>query len=198
MTDQQHSEPMNEPGNQGESGGRIADQGSEPVGQPVADVPAKRRRWPLSSLLLFALSAALGLLAVLLWTGTIRPPAELPPVTPGAIRSVDVVSVLKSAGLDPALDPKLFVPRKELPVPGQGMTVNGAPMLIFVFPDRTAAEAAVSEARKEDILPASLPGDIAVNPGDVTVAQGSNIIVALVGGDDRTREAVRTAIEALP
>jgi hypothetical protein len=164
----------------------------------AASAPPPKKRWPLSSLLLFGLAAILGVLAVLLWTGAIKPLTTPPPVTPGAIRTVDVVSTLRSAGVSAEENPRLFVPRREFEVPGQGIMVEGNPMLLFVFPDREAAEAAVAAADPTNILPARLPGDIEVAPDDVLIAQGSNVAVALVGGDERTRDTVRSTIEGLP
>lgn len=169
-----------------------------PAGAGTSGSATGRKGWPLSSLLLFALAGVLAVLALLLWNGTIRPPAELPPVTPGAIRTVDIVSTLKAAGVPAEIDGKLFVPRREFEVPGQGLRAGGAPLLLFIFPDGQGARAAFEQANPANVLPPTLPGGIEVDPAEVTLAQGSNVVVALVGGDDRTRATVKKVIEGLP
>jgi len=175
------------------------DDARAPLEAPAeADGKPARKGWPLSSLLLFALSAVLAVLALLLWNGTIRPPADAPPVTPGAIRTVDIVSTLKAAGVPAEIDGRLFVPRREFEVPGQGLKAGGAPLLLFIFPDGQTARAAFERADKANVLPPNLPGGVTVDPAEVTLAQGSNVVVALVGGDDRTREIVKSTVEGLP
>ncbi len=159
---------------------------------------APRKGWPLSSLLLFGLSAVLAVLALLLWTGTIRLPAKTPPVTPGAIRSVDVIAALKANGAKAEEAPRMFVPRREFDQPGQGIMVNGTPMLLFIFPDTVAASEAFDGADLGNVLPSSLPGDLPVNPAEVMVVQGSNVVAALAGGDEKTRDIVKRTIEGLP
>ena len=130
--------------------------------ESVTKSTPERKGWPLSSLLLFALSAVLAVVAVLLWTGTVRMPMEKPPVTPGAIRNVDVISTLEAAGADAEAAPKLFVPRREFDQPGQGIMVNGTPMLLFIFPDRQTAESAFAAADLANVLPEKLPDTAAV------------------------------------
>ncbi|MGI9253008.1 MAG: hypothetical protein ACR2J8_04625 [Thermomicrobiales bacterium] len=157
-----------------------------------------KKGWPLSSLLLFAVSGVLALLALLLWTGTIRLPYRTPPVTPGAIKVVDVVSALRAQGLSAEEDQKLFVPIREFPVPGQGLIVEGNPLLLFIFPDPAAAQSAVAAANPGNVLPATLPGGRAVSPDSVVITQGSNVAAALVGGDERVSGIVKSVIEGLP
>jgi len=163
--------------------------------------PSAKKGWPLSSILLLGLAAALALLSVLLYTGTVRigpqtPPP--PPATPGKLQTVDVVEALRAQGLT-AEPSRVFVPIREFKVPGQGVTVNGAPLLVFIFPDPDAAKAAFAAADPANVLPPTLPGGGgAAPPDEVTLAQGSNVAAALVGGDQDTRDKVTTAIEGLP
>ena len=162
----------------------------------------KKKGWPLSSILLLGLAAVLAVLSILLYTGTVRLGASMPPppdATPGAIRTVDVVGALRAQGLTAEPDQRLFVPMREFKVPGQGIRVGDAPLLVFIFDDPATAEAAFAAADPANVLPPTLPGGGGpVQPDEVMLAQGSNIAVALVGGDDATREKVRTAIEGLP
>jgi hypothetical protein len=140
----------------------------------------------------------LGRLTQLLRAGAVEFPTGAPPVTPGAIRTVDVVSTLRAAGLSVEQNQRLFVPQREFEVPGQGIMVEGALMLLFVFPDRAADGAAFAAADPANVLPERLAGAGELDVADVMLAQGSNVVVALAGGDDRTWEIVKATIEGLP
>lgn len=165
-----------------------------------------RRGWPASSIFFLGLSAVLAVLAVLLATGVVRfgpstPPP--PPPTPGQITVIDVVRALEAQGLA-VQQVQQGVPRGAFSAPGQGLTVDGEPAYLFVFPD---PEIAQNEAEGVDpfaVLPASAmptPGPEEIPSPDAApplLVRGSNVVVAMPGGSDDQRAKVRAAIEGLP
>jgi hypothetical protein len=173
---------------------------------PNQTPPPTRRGWPLSSLFFLGLSVVLAVLAVLLFTGAIRfgqttPPP--PPPTAGQIKTIDVVRALQAQGLAVEQQPR-GLPRGEFSAPGQELSVEGLPLYLYIFPSPDVAEQEVAAADPFAVLPAAAmptPGDRDVPAPDGVpplIVQGSNVAVALPGGDDDLRAKVRTAIEGLP
>ena len=170
------------------------------------EAPPPRRGWPLSSLFFLGLSAVLAVLAVLLFTGTLRigqttPPP--PPPTPGQLETIDVVRALQAQGLTVEQRPR-GLPRGEFSAPGQELAVDGQPLYLFIFPNPDVAASEVAAADPLAVAPASTmptPGEGDVPSPDAAppaIVQGSNVVVALPGGDDDLRAKVRAAIEGLP
>ncbi len=175
----------------------------QPGNRPQA---SGRRPLSASSIFFFGLAAVLAVLAVLLATGTVRigpstPPP--PPPTPGQIKVIDVVRALEAQGLA-VQQAKQSVPLGELSAPGQGLTVDGETLYLFVFPDPTTARQEVEAADPYAVLPASAMSEAdraeipTSDPPPPMIVQGSNVAVAMPGGSDEQRAKVRAAIEGLP
>ena len=180
-----------------------------PAGAAVPPEKATARRgMPPSSIFFFALSILLGILAILLATGRIgtsSPPP--PPPTPGDMEEIHVIEALRAQGLAAESEPGLFVPSGAFGEPGQGVRVEGEPLYVFYFDDPEQARAAFAAADPAAVLPPPRGADAAevvgadpvgVSGGDPFLVQGSNVIVAMAGGDEATRSKVRIAIEGLP
>ena len=148
---------------------------------------------------LFALAAiVLGVVALLLY---LRNPgggiAPVPTAAPGGNQIVNVTDALRAQNLDIQQPPGLFVPRGALDVPGQGIEVEGAPAFIFLYPDEETARAAAAGVDAGDVVPERLAGTPTPS-GERRMAQGSNVIVLLVGGSVETWQKVETAVASLP
>lgn len=171
--------------------------------QPATSTRPDRRGWPASSIFFLGLSAVLAVLAVLLATGKLRLGPSAPPPTAGHITVIDVVRALEAQGFAVEQVPR-GLPRGALSAPGQGLTVDGEPLYLFIFPDPATASDEVAAADPFAVLPASstptpdrteTPSPDAPPP---MIVQGSNVAVAMPGGSDDQRAKVRTAIEGLP
>ena len=159
--------------------------------------PGRRRGNTASNL--FALAAVVfGVLALVLY---FRNPgggiAPVPVAPPGGNELVNVTDALRSQGLDVQQPPGLFIPRGALDVPGQGVEIDGMPAFIFLYPDAEAARADAAGVNADDVVPERLvatptPG------GEARMAQGSNVIVLLVGGSLETWQKVEAAVATLP
>lgn len=165
-----------------------------------------RRGWSASSIFFLALSVVLAVLALLLATGRVRigpttPPP--PPPMPGQIQVIDVVRALEAQGLAVEQLPR-GVPRGAFSAPGQALSANGTPLYLFIFPDPATAEREVAATDPFAVLPAAAmatPGRTEIPAPDAVppmIVRGSNVAVAMPGGDDDLRARVRAAIEGLP
>jgi len=181
---------------------------ASPTPNPAATSTAVQRRgFPPSSIFFFALSIVLGVLAVLLATGRIgtSTPAP-PPPTPGQLEQIDVVNALRAQGLEAEVDPRLFVPRRAFSQPGQGVRVGEETLYTFIFSDPEQARSEFAAVDPAEVLPPPREGQaeavgaqaVGVTGGAPLLVQGSNVVVAMPGGDEETRSKVRTAIEGLP
>lgn len=181
---------------------------ASPTSTPPTPKGIPRRGFPPSSIVFFAVSIVLGVLAVLLATGTIgtsTPPP--PPPIPGRLTQIDVVNALRTQGLVAEVDPRLFVPRGALSQPGQGVRIDGEPLYVFFFDDPEQARAEFVAADPATVLPpprgtgspaAQGAEAVGITGGEPFIVQGSNVVVAVPGGDEAIRAKVRTAIEGLP
>jgi hypothetical protein len=149
---------------------------------------------------IFAVAAVLfAVLAVVLYVrdanrGGVAP---VPTAAPGGNQIVNVTDALRAQGLSIEQPPRLFVPAGALTVPGQGVLIDGSPAFIFLFPDATAAQSAAQSTDPNHIIPARLAGTPAPS-GERRLAQGSNVIVVLVGGSEETWQKVQNTVSHLP
>ena len=165
--------------------------------EDAATSTGRRRSNTVSNL--FALAAVLfGVLALVLY---FRNPgggiAPVPVATPGGNELVNVTDALRSQGLEVEQPPRLFIPRGELDVPGQGIEIDGMPGFIFLYPDAEAARADAAGVDAADVVPDRLAGTPAPE-GERRMAQGSNVIVLLIGGSPETWQKVEAAVATLP
>ena len=149
---------------------------------------------------IFAVAAVLfAVLAVVLYVrdsnrGGVAP---VPTAAPGGNQIVNVTDALRAQGLSIEQPPRLFVPAGALSVPGQGVLIDGSPGFIFLFPDAAAAQSAAQSTVPDRIVPERLAGTPAPS-GERRLAQGSNVIVVLVGGSEETWQKVQDAMSRLP
>ena len=122
------------------------------------------------------------------------------PTSPaGSQEFIDVVEALEGEDLEVEVA-RRGVRSPTLGLPGQGAVVDGAPLYIFIFDTVAEREAVTAEALADPnaVLPARTPFGTPVVTGEVRVAAGSNVIVALIGGSEETAARVQRAIEGLP
>ena len=176
-----------------------------PNEEVIPAVKQPRPRFPPSSILFFALAIVLGILALLLGTGTIgtsTPPP--PPPTPGRLHQVDVVNALRAQGLEAEIDRRSV--RGAFSQPGLGIVVANEPLFAFFFDSPAEAAEEFAAVDPADVLPAERGGSPeavggardGAEPADPLLVQGSNVVVAMPGGDEETRTKVRAAVEGLP
>lgn len=148
---------------------------------------------------LFALAALVfALLAVVLYLrGSQGGVAPVPTAAPGHNQIVNVTQALKAQGLDVQQPPGRFIPIGELDVPGQGVEINGNPGFIFLFDDAEVARRAAESVDPNQVVPEQLSGTPAP-AGARRMAQASNVMLLLIGGDDETWQRTRAALGTLP
>jgi len=148
---------------------------------------------------IFAVAAILfAVLAVVLYVrdsnrGGVAP---VPTAAPGRNQIVNVTDALRAQGLTVEQPPRLFVPIGALPVPGQGVLIDGSPAFVFLFPDAAAAQSAAQTADPNQTIPLRLAGTPTPS-GERRLAQGSNVIVVLIDGSEETWQKVRDAVSHL-
>ena len=157
----------------------------------------RKRKSNLLSNLFAAAAVAFALLAILLYLRPGSGIAPIPTAAPGGNQIINVTEAFKAQGLDVQQPRGLFIPAGALDVPGQGVEIDGHPGFVFLFPTTAAARAAVEGVDPDRIVPARLMGTPAP-PGERRIAQGSNVVVLLIDGDDATWQKVQAAVASLP
>jgi hypothetical protein len=164
-----------------------------------------RRRSQRISTILFIAALVFAAAAVVIWIIGDAGPDRDPPVPtaiPGQYNLANVLEELEAAGLDgdygrsPAT-----VESSQIETPGQHLKVEGQSLWVFLFTgpngvaNREAAGAALDPATMTLLTPTS--GNDVTDGAPITIAQGANVIVALVGGDPALQAAVQDVIEGL-
>jgi hypothetical protein len=158
--------------------------------------PAPTRRgfnWisAVFALLAVALLAVAIVLAWPLFTGGNQAPR--PEAAAGELEAVHVTDALAAQGLTVEQN-KGFIPAGTFSVPGQGITVDGAPLFIFIFPDVATPAAELADATPATLGPRGTPV-----PGSVpALFHHGNIIVALFDASADVRAKVEQALAGLP
>ena len=152
--------------------------------------------WNRVSLAFFALAIVLAVVAIYLAVREEEAPGPPPPppAEAGANELIHVVQALEAEDLTVEIAQR-GVPAGGLSVPGQGLTVDGTPLYVFVYPNPAAAEAE-AETDPTTILRTATGTPVATEAP--RVFSHSNVTVALVGGSDELAEAVERAIAGLP
>ncbi len=161
-----------------------------------------RGRGGIGSTLLMAAAALvlLGVGFVYLRDRNDTDPTPPPPTSPpGHNEMRDIVQALRDQGLEVNYGQRGLTSAL-LSVPGQPLTVDGAPLYVFVYREVAKREQESAGADPAEILrPRSGPGPgTPVPPGEPHLAAGSNVLVVLNGGDDETAAKVERAIAGLP
>lgn len=157
--------------------------------------PPPRRGLNWVSALFAAISVALFAVAIVmawpLFTGGNQAPR--PEAEAGRLEVVHVTDALAAQGLT-IEQGRGFIPIGAFSAPGQGITVDGAPLFIFIFPDAETPAAELAEADPASIGPRGTP-----IPGSVPeLFTHGNIILALFDASDDIRTKVEQALAELP
>lgn len=157
--------------------------------------PPARRGFNWVSALFAVISVAL--FAVAIWialpliTGSNEPPR--PEAEAGRLQAVHVTDALTAQGLE-VVQGQGFIPAGVFSMPGQGTTVDGAPLFYFIFPDAEQAATELAAANSADLGPRGTP--VAGSVPDLY--HHGNVIVALFDGTDEIRAKVEQALAGLP
>jgi hypothetical protein len=168
-------------------------------GDVSSKAPASRGRNILSNIFAFV-AVVFAVIAIVLYfrgPGAGSGVAPIPTAAPGSNQIVNVTEALKAQGLSVEQPPGLFVPRRALSVPGQGVEIDGHPGFIFLYENAAAAEADVAGVNPDDVVPERVGGQPAPE-GERRLVQGSNVAVLMIGGDDETWQKVEAAVAGLP
>lgn len=161
---------------------------------------ARRRRGgrgtPWVTVLFGVLSVVLAGAAIFLWLRGDEPALVAPTALPGENELIHVEQALSAEGLAVTIEPRGIAPGA-LGVPGQLLTVDGVPLYVFVYPSAEAAATPAARVDPASALPASNPAGTPIATQPPHLARGSNVIVALVGGDDQLRAKVDAAVASL-
>ena len=159
-----------------------------------------RRGGAWQSLVFGALALVLAVIAVIVYVRGENEADRAPPPPPAAAghnELIHVVNALQQEGLEVRIEPR-SIPRGELSVPGQVLTVDGARLYVFVYPDAAQAEAEAARADPSAVLPERSPSGTPIATEPPHLASHSNVTAALVGGSAEVAEKVDRAVEGLP
>lgn len=158
--------------------------------------PIPPRRGPNWISIFFA-GLAVILFAIALWLARPLLPGGNVVVAPtaiaGSLQAVHVTNALTAQGLTVEQN-QGFIPRGVFSVPGQGVTVDGVPLYIFIFPDAEQPAAELTTADTAALGPRGTP----VAGVEPAIFSRDNIIVALFDAPDDVRTKVEQAISGLP
>lgn len=128
------------------------------------------------------------------------PTQEPPTRPPGNAEIITVVEALADEDLEATFGRGRGIPPRILGVPGQALAVDGVPLYAFIFADVAARERAGAAIEVEEVLAAAPNAGTpdAAAPGAPHVAQGSNVLVVLAGGDAELAAAVDRAVARIP
>lgn len=144
------------------------------------------------------LAVAFALIAIFLFARDRRfGVAPVPTASPGGSQIVNVVGALQQAGLSVAQPKGMFIPKGALAVPGQGVEIDGNPGFVFLYDSAAAAAADAAAVSPKEAVPERV-GKEPAPQGERRMAQGSNVIVLMIGGTDQTWKKVETAARSLP
>ena len=155
--------------------------------------PEQRKPKNTLSNILAVVAVLLAILAVVLYLRPGRGIAPIPTASPGENQLINVVRALEGQGLQVTQTQGMFVPAGDAGVPGQGLAVDGNPAFVFLYPDQAQAQGTVLTLDPAAVIPDTLRGT-PLPTGERRMAQGSNVVLIMVGGDDVTWQKVETAI----
>ena len=155
----------------------------------------------MSTLLLAAMALVLVALGVVyLRERTEEEPTPVRPTSSaGSAEYVDVQEALAAQGLE-VTPGRRAIPVGVLSVPGQAFVVEGVPLYAFIYPEVAPREREGASVDADQVLAAATTnGTPEVGaPMDAHVAQHSNVLVVLAGGDAELAAAVERAVESIP
>jgi hypothetical protein len=166
------------------------------TGHEPGTATGTRKSNALSNVLAVVAIAFAVIAAILFYQDGLRGSPPVPTAAPGDNQLANVVGALQAQGLEVRQPPRLFIPRGELEVPGQGIEIEGMPAFVFLYPNPEAARQDVTNVDPAGIVPERIAGTPTPS-GERRMAQGSNVAVLLVGGDAQTWQDVETAVASL-
>lgn len=177
------------------AGGRSTEQSTIVSQTPPSSPPPARRGFNWVSALFAVIAVALFAMAIViawpLFTGGNQAPR--PEAEAGKLQAVHITDALVGQGLD-VVQGQGFIPVGVFSVPGQGTTVDGAPLYYFIFPDAEQAAAELAVADAAELGPRGTP--VAGSVPDVF--HHGNVIVALFDATGDIRAKVEQALAGMP
>lgn len=172
---------------------------------PPTAKPRKRNGAHILSTLLFLAAIGFAIAAVYLYMqDRDKPDVRVPPTAqPGQNQLATVLTSFKDGGLKADYG-RTTGRSSQLTPPGQLLTVEGQSVYVYIYNegDKAAsvrdreAEAATIDLETMTIKTPS--GKDLRNGEALHVAQGSNVVTVLVGGDDALAARIQKVVEALP
>jgi hypothetical protein len=168
-------------------------------------VGTRRGKGPVSStanvvsLVLFGLAAVLFIAVGVLYIRDEREKEQTPPPpssVPGHAQLKNVVDALAAQDIDVDYSREPSPRFANLTPPGQGLTVDGNPLYVFIYEDPTIREDETASLGPADLTAVDRNGTPVA--GDPHAAGGSNIYVVLFGGDADLAAKVDRAIQGIP
>jgi hypothetical protein len=172
---------------------------------PATQVPrrsGRRRGAQILSTILFLAAIGFAAAAVYLWYTNEEAPdvsRPTPTVTPGFYTLSGVLDAFTSAGLDgdygrsPAT-----VKSNQMDPPGQHLVIEDRSVYIFIFSGGAGERAEAAQDLDPATMTLTTPSGRSFSEGEtLTIAQGSNVIAVLVGGDEELQAEVQRVIEGL-
>jgi len=151
------------------------------------------------------LFAAMALVLVAIGVIYLRDRTEEEPMPPrptssaGSAEYVDVQEALVAQGLEVTAG-RRAIPVGVLSVPGQAFVVEDVPLYAFIYTEVASREEEGASVDADEVL-AAAPGSGTPGAGGAVeghVAQHSNVLVVLAGGDEELVAKVERAVEGIP
>jgi hypothetical protein len=175
--------------------------------QNASPIKTGRRGSQFLSTVLFVAAIGFALAAVGIWyydesRSNDDPP--VPTVESGVYGLINVLSALEDAGLEAEYGRSpSTASSNQIDRPGQNLTVGDTNVFVFLYPGADGESAAASREQEaasldpETMTLTTPSGQDVTNGEPLTVFQGANVVAVLIGGDQATKDAVRSAIEGL-
>lgn len=123
-----------------------------------------------------------------------QPP--IPTFSPGGNELIHVVEALRDAGLEVEILPRT-ARNARLTEVGQPLAVDGATLVVFIYPDVASREAESDDLDPTRFTVATASGT-PVAEGEPHLVAASNVIGALFGASEEVTGTVDAAIQGLP
>jgi len=167
--------------------------------------PRSRRGAHVLSTVLFLAAIGFAVAAVFLYLqDRDKTDERIPPTAlPGQNQLATVLQAFKDAGLKADYG-RTTGKSDQLNQPGQLLTVEGQNVYVYIYNDGDKdASVAERERQAANIDPESMKlttpsGKDLRNGEPLHIAQGSNVITVLVGGDEQLASQIQQVVEALP
>lgn len=169
----------------------------------------RSRPTPLLSTILFIAAIGFAVAAVWVWYTDDSPSGLETPPPAESVDDIDLVHVLnvlkpRNEGWEISRNPTT-VRSEQIDMPGQALTLDDHLLFVFIFTgangeEKVAAREAASEQIDLDSMILTTPSGTVINADDelLYMAEHSNVITILVGGDEALANEVELALADLP